>query len=101
MIRRPPRSTLFPYTTLFRSVDRDAEQLGPVALKLRKDLVVQRHLVAADGTPVGWIERENHRPTTEVAQRPRLVGSAVQREVRCLGPRCQRTACEATHCFRH
>src|SRR2546426_7490633 len=24
MIRRPPRSTLFPYTTLFRSVDRDA-----------------------------------------------------------------------------
>src|SRR2546422_5463528 len=27
MIRRPPRSTLFPYTTLFRSVpgDRDAE----------------------------------------------------------------------------
>src|SRR5256885_13040167 len=24
MIRRPPRSTLFPYTTLFRSVDADA-----------------------------------------------------------------------------
>src|SRR2546430_15000806 len=23
MIRRPPRSTLFPYTTLFRSLDRD------------------------------------------------------------------------------
>src|SRR3712207_7427625 len=27
MIRRPPRSTLFPYTTLFRS-ERPAEQLG-------------------------------------------------------------------------
>src|SRR3712207_7252968 len=27
MIRRPPRSTLFPYTTLFRS-DRRAERLG-------------------------------------------------------------------------
>src|SRR2546430_9144828 len=30
MIRRPPRSTLFPYTTLFRSVqllDRDGESL--------------------------------------------------------------------------
>src|SRR3712207_9522370 len=27
MIRRPPRSTLFPYTTLFRS----AEDLGPLA----------------------------------------------------------------------
>src|SRR2546422_6017212 len=24
MIRRPPRSTLFPYTTLFRSIPRDA-----------------------------------------------------------------------------
>src|SRR5260370_272513 len=24
MIRRPPRSTLFPYTTLFRSADRDS-----------------------------------------------------------------------------
>src|SRR5256886_4884587 len=34
MIRRPPRSTLFPYTTLFRSLgsapltDRDVEELG-------------------------------------------------------------------------
>src|SRR5258708_22852344 len=27
MIRRPPRSTLFPYTTLFRSVD------GPAAIR--------------------------------------------------------------------
>src|SRR5256885_10169427 len=26
MIRRPPRSTLFPYTTLFRSSDRDRRQ---------------------------------------------------------------------------
>src|SRR5688572_31863114 len=26
MIRRPPRSTLFPYTTLFRSLDRGAER---------------------------------------------------------------------------
>src|SRR3712207_8513614 len=31
MIRRPPRSTLFPYTTLFRSLDRavgDEQRLG-------------------------------------------------------------------------
>src|SRR3712207_7870965 len=27
MIRRPPRSTLFPYTTLFRSVERAAQQV--------------------------------------------------------------------------
>src|SRR2546428_4889595 len=28
MIRRPPRSTLFPYTTLFRSSTRGAQQTG-------------------------------------------------------------------------
>src|SRR6266571_7228955 len=28
MIRRPPRSTLFPYTTLFRSPLRDAQACG-------------------------------------------------------------------------
>src|SRR3712207_8094728 len=36
MIRRPPRSTLFPYTTLFRSDDRalgvELVAVGPVAL---------------------------------------------------------------------
>src|SRR3989442_2076896 len=31
MIRRPPRSTLFPYTTLFRSVDRGAPELLDLA----------------------------------------------------------------------
>src|SRR5256885_12179467 len=28
MIRRPPRSTLFPYTTLFRSVDAPPDPVG-------------------------------------------------------------------------
>src|SRR2546422_5678168 len=30
MIRRPPRSTLFPYTTLFRSSPEQVEQLDPL-----------------------------------------------------------------------
>src|SRR3712207_8755011 len=40
MIRRPPRSTLFPYTTLFRSGDeqenaaRDARRAGPQGVRL-------------------------------------------------------------------
>src|SRR5258705_2181660 len=37
MIRRPPRSTLFPYTTLFRSDPRKGELSGP----LRDHLVLQ------------------------------------------------------------
>src|SRR5256885_2950433 len=32
MIRRPPRSTLFPYTTLFRSSSHQAAQAGPRGL---------------------------------------------------------------------
>src|SRR2546429_1155877 len=34
MIRRPPRSTLFPYTTLFRSVVGDRVQLQQVLMNL-------------------------------------------------------------------
>src|SRR2546430_14285071 len=37
MIRRPPRSTLFPYTTLFRSLDIIIDQ-GPQARSLRLQL---------------------------------------------------------------
>src|SRR3712207_7803548 len=43
MIRRPPRSTLFPYTTLFRSVDpvvlgaeAEAAQLGPLLEQVQR-----------------------------------------------------------------
>src|SRR2546430_1655916 len=32
MIRRPPRSTLFPYTTLFRSLDLGADAVGAVVV---------------------------------------------------------------------
>src|SRR3712207_7705527 len=34
MIRRPPRSTLFPYTTLFRSVELEGPELHEVAPSL-------------------------------------------------------------------
>src|SRR2546427_6596854 len=36
MIRRPPRSTLFPYTTLFRSLENRSEKVR-VALHRRRD----------------------------------------------------------------
>src|SRR3712207_6976082 len=36
MIRRPPRSTLFPYTTLFRSQARQRQELRPVLGWLRR-----------------------------------------------------------------
>src|SRR2546422_8106045 len=36
MIRRPPRSTLFPYTTLFRSRDEGAQLFRGVPLSLER-----------------------------------------------------------------
>src|SRR2546422_8469886 len=51
MIRRPPRSTLFPYTTLFRSVRRTLELLqhGP-AQERNQDLVVAGELRSEEHT---------------------------------------------------
>src|SRR2546430_9256610 len=47
MIRRPPRSTLFPYTTLFRSADR-AEAQG-VRGSGDPGLLGRQHLEGGDG----------------------------------------------------
>src|SRR2546429_7029657 len=47
MIRRPPRSTLFPYTTLFRSIDQ--VKLGVVGSVGRHDEIPRpkKHLVSS------------------------------------------------------
>src|SRR3712207_9381393 len=49
MIRRPPRSTLFPYTTLFRSVEvdqaGDGDQVGDALDALAQDVVGQAERV--------------------------------------------------------
>src|SRR3989442_5943203 len=58
MIRRPPRSTLFPYTTLFRSIDIGARGQGHAA----RDLA---------GGRVGHVRSEEH--TSELQSRPHLV----------------------------
>src|SRR3712207_1416544 len=49
MIRRPPRSTLFPYTTLFRSRAFRPPQGGLRAMALRCDLII-RDATLFDGT---------------------------------------------------
>src|SRR2546430_13033985 len=45
MIRRPPRSTLFPYTTLFRSIEGDHISIGAPNGFFR-DRLLQHHLEA-------------------------------------------------------
>src|SRR5256885_9254201 len=47
MIRRPPRSTLFPYTTLFRSLLRDRWPTRSRPRRLRPEAVVRADDAAA------------------------------------------------------
>src|SRR5258708_19112647 len=49
MIRRPPRSTLFPYTTLFRSLDREPQASADPA-------AVAGHLAGAEEKFIGQVE---------------------------------------------
>src|SRR2546430_10036323 len=59
MIRRPPRSTLFPYTTLFRSA------------ALGRDLGSARQMTANTTAPTGRLRSEEH--TSELQSQSNLV----------------------------
>src|SRR3712207_7531481 len=68
MIRRPPRSTLFPYTTLFRSEGSD-QLLGVPQRRLE-------HLARAPGVGVG--EERHLDPRADAVQgRAQVVGDVV------------------------
>src|SRR3989441_12957520 len=55
MIRRPPRSTLFPYTTLFRSPARSARPVVPggLATRQRRGAAALRRPPGVRGLPQG------------------------------------------------
>src|SRR5256885_5410842 len=76
MIRRPPRSTLFPYTTLFRSLSQERAQLlarrAQLALRFdrrqRREAGVRRRMRAEVNFPrrlqrpdVGGVDRKSTR----------------------------------------
>src|SRR3712207_7835338 len=81
MIRQPPRSTLFPYTTLFRSVvDADALAFVEPAGSDRSDVVLTPHegeLARMLGVETAWVRAhrltrsEEH--TSELQSRQYLV----------------------------
>src|SRR3989442_6506500 len=84
MIRRPPRSTLFPYTTLFRSHHFNevfftdvavpkSRLLGPLNAGWKVStttLMYERHSSGARN-PIGQVRSEEH--TSELQSRPHLV----------------------------
>src|SRR5436305_11731714 len=71
MIRRPPRSTLFPYTTLFRSVHcTHGDHIRVVAGSSNCAVAVQ-HRVVRPAVITGNDRSEEH--TSELQSRPHLV----------------------------
>src|SRR3712207_8945105 len=81
MIRRPPRSTLFPYTTLFRSensveggVSATLDNLtygDPLVITREVVLPVQFSLYGRPGPPLDRVRSEEH--TSELQSRQYLV----------------------------
>src|SRR3712207_8761226 len=66
MIRRPPRSTLFPYTTLFRS--------AVVGLEAGDDIGVEQHVgVAAEDRLAVGLGKRSEEHTSELQSRQYLV----------------------------
>src|SRR5256885_9800342 len=69
MLRRPPRSTLFPYTTLFRS----PRMFDPTDIPLLPShIVAERTHLAIPSLP-HWIE-----PTVEFLRQKAVLGGACQ-----------------------
>src|SRR3712207_7979964 len=64
MIRRPPRSTLFPYTTLFRSgADEALDAVGGAGQRLRGQALDALHVLHRDDAEAGRdVLAERERP---------------------------------------
>src|SRR3712207_8222534 len=86
MIRRPPRSTLFPYTTLFRSLETAevvadllhrilAEELGDGAAEPPAGYVVVEHDLDLGAAVAGCL-REVHRPAVVEIGRAHVLNSS-------------------------
>src|SRR2546422_8634444 len=100
MIRRPPRSTLFPYTTLFRSVfgglvaAGDHSRPRPRAVRVRGPCVRSSVLPAVSGRRLdALVERPQERSeehTSELQSRLHLVCRLLlekKKHISCTAPR--------------
>src|SRR2546422_6992144 len=102
MIRRPPRSTLFPYTTLFRSIGNIAAQgnttryaefnawCDPEALDLVLKAELPTEMVGLDGTPQAPLAPPEITP-------PRTAGAGSARRVAAGPPDPESTRLNSRH----
>src|SRR2546430_16294594 len=91
MIRRPPRSTLFPYTTLFRSPGDHATTFGgaPLVASLALEVVrtiAQPDFLAAVRQKGEWLGNRLARLATRSAQGRDVRGRGVMWGLEAAGP---------------
>src|SRR5437763_5223751 len=110
MTRRPPRSTLFPYTTLFRSVQQDAEAGGVESGRRLVGLlfdawerdhvhIVRGHRSGPDDSLLVVVLLDDRRDYAAradpvAAHHERLLGSVLVEELRLEGNRVERPELE-------
>src|SRR5688572_32357352 len=82
MLRRPPRSPLFPYTTLFRSLDRShAQVISGLELQDGGAEVVLQLRTSVDAELEVWAANRHLGPFEKLVQKPvRLVASGRDRK---------------------
>src|SRR2546430_11225318 len=68
MIRRPPRSTLFPYTTLFRSIRVSAQVRAPTASARTGPSSAAMRASTASPSSVSWTDRKSTRLNSSHSQ---------------------------------
>src|SRR2546422_6987016 len=88
MIRRPPRSTLFPYTTLFRSMPRERREEMARAIRTALPWAMCRRLAAPPSRrllPLGLPRSEEH--TSELQSRLHLVCRLLLEKKKPLAPK--------------
>src|SRR3712207_8949461 len=73
MIRRPPRSTLFPYTTLFRSWNPDDPGSIASALSTKRSWIISVRPFATALLIAGSRDRRSEEHTSELQSRQYLV----------------------------
>src|SRR5438552_11367606 len=71
MIRRPPRSTLFPYTTLFRSsYDWSFDSRNKLPYSEHYELSIQRQIGSNTVATISYVGNQGHRLATGVEANP-------------------------------
>src|SRR5688572_32446885 len=72
MLRRPPRSTLFPYTTLFRSSLR-SPQFAEITVRPRQNLMQLSEVMVVNRTMAAPAPQRSEEHTSELQSQSNLV----------------------------